>query len=67
MTRSESAVSELLRTQARLKESESEHRHLVERASDGIALVEDGRLSFANPRMAEIVGVRVEDTLGNPL
>jgi len=60
----ESAVSELLRTQARLQESESEYRHLVERASDGIALVEEGRLSFTNRRMAEIVGVRVEDTLG---
>jgi PAS domain S-box-containing protein len=60
------AVSKLLRTQARLKESESEHRHLVERASDGIALVEEGRLSFTNPRMAEIIGVRVEDTLREP-
>jgi hypothetical protein len=58
------ALSKLLRTQARLKESESEHRHLVERASDGIALVENGLLSFVNPRMAEIVGVRVEEALG---
>ena len=60
----EVAVNELLQTQTRLQESESEHRHLVECASDGIALVEEGLLRFANPRMAEIVGAQVEDTIG---
>ena len=62
----EVAVSRLLDTQSRLKESESEHRHLVECASDGIALVENGLLRFANPRIAEIVGVRIEDAIGKP-
>lgn len=40
----EIVVNELLQTQTRLQESESEHRHLVECASDGIALVEEGLL-----------------------
>ncbi len=62
----ESAVENLLETQKRLQESEAEHRHLVEQASDGIALVEEGRLRFVNPRMAEIVGLPIEKSLGKP-
>ncbi|MGB7490431.1 MAG: ATP-binding protein, partial [Thermoanaerobaculia bacterium] len=62
----ESAVRELLQTQNRLRDSESEYRHLVERASDGIALVEDERLRFVNPRIAEIVGLEVGDVTNQP-
>jgi len=62
----ETAFTELLETQSRLRDSESEYRHLVERASDGIALVEDARLRFVNPRMAEIVGLEVSDIASQP-
>ena len=62
----ERAFTELLQTQSRLSDSESEYRHLVERASDGIALVEDARLRFVNPRMAEIVGLEVSDIASQP-
>jgi PAS domain S-box-containing protein len=62
----ELTVSKLIQTQIRLRESESEYRHLVERASDGIALVEDDLLRFVNPRMAEIVGREVGEIANEP-
>ena len=60
----EVAVSRLLETQDRLSNSEYEYRHLVERASDGIALVADAELRFVNPRMAEMIGFDVSDVVG---
>ncbi|MGA2732767.1 MAG: response regulator [Syntrophobacteraceae bacterium] len=43
-----------------LEESEEKYRHLVERANDGIVLIQDAVIQYANPRMAEILGLDVE-------
>ncbi len=39
-----------------LRESEEKYRNLVERANDGIVIVQDRLLKYANPRVAEIMG-----------
>ncbi len=39
-----------------LAESEEKHRALVERATDGVVIVQDGLLKFVNPALAEIAG-----------
>jgi PAS domain S-box-containing protein len=39
-----------------LRESEEKYRSVVERASDGICVVQDGRLKYVNPRLAEMAG-----------
>ena len=49
-----------------LRESEEKYRHLVERANDGIALIQDGLLEYINPRMTEIFGYAQNELIGQP-
>jgi PAS domain S-box-containing protein len=49
-----------------LEESEEKFRNLVERANDGIAIVIDGRLAYANPRISEATGYEAGQMLGEP-
>ena len=37
-----------------LRESEEKYRNLVERAGDGVAIIQDGLVTYANPRLAEM-------------
>ena len=59
-------ITERKRTEASLRESEEEHRHLVERANDGIAIIQDDVVRFANPHLAEMLGGGLEEILGTP-
>ncbi len=56
------------REQAReaLGESEQKYRSLVERANDGIAIIQDGVLKYANPRLAVLGGYTVEELINTP-
>jgi PAS domain S-box-containing protein len=58
--------AELHRKESELRESEEKYRHLVERASDGIALIQDAVIQYANPQLAEITGRDVEEIVGSP-
>lgn len=58
-------VTEQLAAQARLQESEERHRRIVETSSEGIWTIDvEGRTTFANQRMAELLDYRVEEMLG---
>ncbi len=57
---------ELHRKESALEESEEKFRHLVERANDGIILIQDDVICYANPRLAEIVGRDAEQIIGYP-
>jgi PAS domain S-box-containing protein len=51
-----------------LRHSETKYRRLVENLNEGILTVdEDGRITFANPRMAAILRCPVEDLTGSPI
>ncbi|MDY7079546.1 MAG: PAS domain S-box protein, partial [Chloroflexota bacterium] len=54
------------RAEEALRESEEKYRHLVERANDGIAIVQDGVLKYLNPRYAEMLSYTVEEMIGTP-
>ena len=47
-----------------LKESEEKYRTLVEKANDGICIVQDGILKYANPRTYEMSGYKVNELIG---
>jgi PAS domain S-box-containing protein len=47
-----------------LRESEEKYRSVVERASDGICVVQDGRLKYANQRLAEMAGYTAAELVG---
>jgi PAS domain S-box-containing protein len=51
------------RTQEALGESEAKYRILVEQAHDGILIVQDGMIKFANRRLAEANGRTVEELI----
>jgi PAS domain S-box-containing protein len=57
--------SERRRTEAALRESEERYRKIVETALEGIWTIDAvGRTTYANPRMAEMLGYSVEELLG---
>ncbi|HEV2851559.1 MAG TPA: ATP-binding protein [Thermoanaerobaculia bacterium] len=57
--------SERRRTEAALRESQERYRRIVETALEGIwAIDAEGRTTYANPRMAEMLGYTVEELLG---
>jgi PAS domain S-box-containing protein len=62
----EKSESELKQTQERLRESEEKYRTLVEQANDGIAILQDRLLKYANPRTAKIIGYTADEITGTP-
>lgn len=50
----------------RLRESEERYRRLVEEISDGIFIVQDERLAFANRALARLLGFDREQVIGRP-
>lgn len=48
----------------RLQESEKESHEIIERATDGITIIQNGVVRYANPRLAEMWGGTVEEIVG---
>jgi PAS domain S-box-containing protein len=59
-------VTERKRALEALQESEEKYRTLVERASEGIIIAQDGCFAFANPKMGEFAGLPAEELVGRP-
>jgi len=49
-----------------LRESEEKYRTLVERANDGITIIQDGVIRYTNPKLAEMGGYSTEEPIGKP-
>ncbi len=60
-------VSERKQAEEALRESEEKYRSVVERASDGIVITQDGCYVFANPAAAEMAGYAPEELVGMDL
>lgn len=62
---SDRVVSELERMQVResLVESEEKYRNLVERANDGICILQDGKVKFANSYLVNLWGGSIEEMM----
>ncbi len=48
---------------AAFQENEVKYRDISEKANDGIAIVQDGHIQYANPRLAQMIGQEVEQLL----
>ena len=60
-------LEELVRVRTEeLLESEKRYSVLVEEASDGVAMVQDGKVIFANKKAAEIIGYSIKEIIGLP-
>ncbi|MGD8500788.1 MAG: PAS domain S-box protein, partial [Phycisphaerales bacterium] len=59
-------ITERKKAEASLRENEEKLRNVVERANDGIVILQDGLLKYVNPRTAEITGYTVEEMTNTP-
>ena len=57
-------ITERKAAEAALRESEEKYRNLVERANDGIAIIQEGMLEYVNTRAAQMIGRSIEDLTG---
>ena len=60
------AAIEYKQTEEALKESEKKYSTLIEKGNDGIIIIQDSLLKFANSKMIEITGFSGEEALGKP-
>lgn len=59
-----SIAIERSREEQALRASEDRYRRLVETANEGICVIQDDRIRFANPKLCALTGYSVEDLLG---
>ncbi len=57
-------LDELDASHGALRQSEQKYATLVERSNDGILIIQDSQVTFANSRMAELIGLPENDLLG---
>ena len=57
-------ITDRKRGEEALRESEEKYRLVAEGASDGIAIIRDGRLEYVNPCLAHMAGYTVEELTG---
>ena len=60
-------ITEHEKTQQSLAESEEKYRNLVERANDGIAILQDHKIVYTNPRLAEMLDQSIDLILEQPI
>ncbi|WP_164997790.1 PAS domain-containing sensor histidine kinase [Methanolobus psychrotolerans] len=56
-------VSEVKKTRLELQGYENKYSTIVEKGNDGIIIVQDGNVRFANPKIFEITGFTLEDVI----
>jgi PAS domain S-box-containing protein len=59
-------ITERMRAEEALRESEEKYRNLVERASDGICIIQETIIRYANPCLAQMWGGPVEEITDVP-
>ena len=59
-------VTEHKRIVDALRESEEKYRNVVERANDGVLILQDGEVRFANSHLAELRGCTVSEIMNTP-
>ncbi|UMZ73984.1 diguanylate cyclase domain-containing protein [Natranaerofaba carboxydovora] len=60
-------ISDKKEAEMAIKESEEKYRTLVEQASDGVMIVEEEIIKYANPKMEDFLGYTREELLGKQL
>ena len=60
-------ISGRKRVESALHEGEEKYRNVVERANDGIVILQDGIVKYANPRLAQMGGWSVDEVIGTPI
>ena len=59
-------ITERIESKKALIESEEKYRNLVERANDGICIIQKGIVVFVNSSLLDLYGGNLSDTIGSP-
>ncbi len=59
-------AAERQQAQLALQQSEEKYRNVVERANDGIVILQDARIVYVNGRLAKMAGYAPEEMIGTP-
>jgi PAS domain S-box-containing protein len=59
-------ITERRRTERALRRSEERYRLVVDNAHEGICVIQDGTIEFANPKLAELAGRTPEEGVSRP-
>jgi PAS domain S-box-containing protein len=59
-------ITERKQAEEALRESEEKYREVVERANDGIAIIQDGSIKYVNPVVAQMWGGPGHELMGTP-
>ncbi|MDO8682111.1 MAG: PAS domain S-box protein [Armatimonadota bacterium] len=59
-------ITERKQAEDALRESEGKYRTVVERANDGIVIIQDNILKYANQKAADMLGRNIEEGVGLP-
>ena len=57
-------IAERKRAEEALRESEEQHRQVLDNYPDGVDLQIDGRITYANPMICQLTGYSLSDVLG---
>jgi PAS domain S-box-containing protein len=60
-------ITDYRQTMSMLKESEEQYRNLIERANDGIALIQDSLIKYVNPEVEKLTGYSPEELYNTPI
>lgn len=66
LTRLRRSESDHRKAYKRLLDCEEKYRNLVEKACDGIAIIQDMKLAYSNPQLAEMLKASPEFLMGKP-
>jgi len=61
-----SDITNIIEANKALVESEEKYRTLVEKAKDGIVIIQDGVVKFVNKSLAEMSGRSIDEIIGTP-
>jgi PAS domain S-box-containing protein len=59
-------ITERMRAERSLKESEEKYSALVEKGNDGIVIIQGGLLKFVNQKMVELMGFAINELIEKP-
>jgi PAS domain S-box-containing protein len=59
-------ITERKQAEKALRDSEEKYRELVERANDGITIVQDAKLKYLNDKLAAMLGYTIEEMIDTP-
>ncbi len=60
-------ITEQVLVEKSLRESEEKYRNLVERASDGITIVQNSLIKYVNPSLVTMIGYTTEEIIDTPI